>query len=204
MKGGEYDRWEQVVLYHVDLHCCHVIQCFMWFVVPQIKAFQQPFQLFSGQCAHRVDVVGLRPPETLLFQAFLPQAEAVAMPVQYLETGSAPIDEHEQGIGKRIHLEFLLDDGRQPVDLFSEVDRITMQIHRADGMARMHQRTEFVVADTTRASQSGSGSCGNSRCTLGPSVSVQAVLPPVAWAVANRTGTSCRLDLVVCLKRLRQ
>lgn len=94
---------------------------------PQIHAVEQPVQLLPGQCHQRFVVPG--PGKAITFQAFLPQAEAVALPVENLDPVAAPIAEHEQVLGEGIELQAFLDQYCQAIDTLPEIDRIPAQVH---------------------------------------------------------------------------
>ena len=92
-----------------------------------IIAIQQPVQLLPGQGDHLI--VNLpRPFEASSFQTLLPQAKAVALPVQDLDLVALAVAEHKQLLGKRIVLQGLFDQDRQSVDAFAKVDNIPAQI----------------------------------------------------------------------------
>ena len=80
----------------------------MRFQAANIIAIQQPVQLLPCQ---RHDNLGILfwPEETLLFQALLPQAKAITLPIQNLDAGTLPVAEHEQGFGKGVLLQLALD-----------------------------------------------------------------------------------------------
>lgn len=59
-----------------------------------IDAIQEPVQLLGRQRDHAV-LVQSRPGEARLFQALLPQTKTAALPVEDLDTGAAPVAEHE-------------------------------------------------------------------------------------------------------------
>ena len=63
-----------------------------------------------------------------MHQTLLPQAKAVALPVQDLDLVALAVAEHKQLLGKRIVLQGLFDQNRQSVDAFAKVDNIPAQI----------------------------------------------------------------------------
>ena len=101
------------------------------------RGFKQPLE-FSNRDRLRARMTVFRPMEFLLFQALLPQAKSIAMPVQYFNLVARTIDEYIQRTSKRIQTQFLLDHHAQPVNRFPEVDRIAAQIDLFDRAAGMH------------------------------------------------------------------
>ena len=72
----------------------------------------------------------MRPRESLAFQALLPQAKSVAMPVQRFDLVVMAVGEDVQRAGKGAQSEFLLDQDAQAVDGFSEIDGFAVQVDR--------------------------------------------------------------------------
>lgn len=93
----------------------------------------------------------------LFFQALLPQAEAIAMPVQDLHLCAIAVNEDIRRISKRTHGQLVLHQRRQAVDLLAEIYRNAAQKHLADTTARMHQRTWEFKAWLSWASHCGAG-----------------------------------------------
>ena len=69
------------------------MQRFMRLCCPQIEAFEQPLELLHREYAGRLARVGHRPGEALGLEPLVPEAEAVAVPVQRLELVAAAVDE---------------------------------------------------------------------------------------------------------------
>src|SRR5690554_5573250 len=62
------------------------------------------------------------------------------MPIEHFQARAPSVGEHKHGIHEWTELELTLHQGRQSVDLLSEINGIAMQIDRSDGVTRMHQR----------------------------------------------------------------
>ena len=135
---------------------------------PQVKAFEQPLQFLESQCVSWRCRDGRWPGEAFLLQPLVPQAEAIAVPVQGLDLIAAAVDEHVQSGAERVQSQFLLDQRCQPVDGFAKVDRSAVQIDCVNLAAGMHQRACPVNARHSAASQCGLGNCGKFSCTPVP------------------------------------
>ena len=112
------------------------MQGFMGRILPQIEAFQQPFELLHGDRL-RGALCLARPGELLRFQALEPQAKTVAMPVQHLDLAAVAVDEHVQRAAERIEFQFLLGQRGEPIDRRLEVGRIAA-LDLVDATARVH------------------------------------------------------------------
>ena len=78
------------------------MQRFMRFCSPQIEAFEQPLELLHRQHAGGLAGLDGRPRKALGFEPFVPEAEAVAVPVQRLELVAAAVDEQVQRVAERV------------------------------------------------------------------------------------------------------
>ena len=74
------------------------------------------------------------------------------MAVQRLDGITAPIDDHIELVTKQLHAQLLLHQCGQTLDQFLEIHGRTVQIHRADSIARMHQRSSWGSATSSAAS----------------------------------------------------
>ena len=79
------------------------MQCLMRFVAPQIKAVEQPVELLRRE-AHRLAAEVARPLETFAFEALVPQAKAVPLPIQDAQFGAVTVDKHIQCAAHRRRL----------------------------------------------------------------------------------------------------
>ena len=73
----------------------------MWLSRPQIEAFEQPLELLHRERAGGLARIGRRPGEALGFEPLVPEAEAVAVPVQRLELVATAVDEQVQRVAER-------------------------------------------------------------------------------------------------------
>ena len=96
--------------------------------VLQVEAIEQPIQLLSAQANHALCRRSW-PMEAIFFQALLPQAETIALPIEDLDLVLTPVGEHEQPLGKRVLLQRLLDQYRQAIYPLAEIDRIAAHQH---------------------------------------------------------------------------
>src|SRR5690606_22278483 len=100
-------------------------------VTPQVDAVEQPVQFVDRQFDGFVTRIGFGL-EALGFQSLEPQAEAIALPVENLDLAAGAIEEHEQHRVEHLHLDVQLDQRRQAIDGFAEVDRLGIQINLLD------------------------------------------------------------------------
>ena len=91
--------------------------------LPDIEAFQQPFELLQRDALRGAFGVA-RPREFLRFEPLEPQTEAVTVPVQHLDLVAVAVDEHVQRAAERIESQRLLDQHRQTANGLAEVDRV--------------------------------------------------------------------------------
>src|ERR1035437_711764 len=156
----------------------------MRLISPQIEALQQPFEfLHADRLRGRASIA--RPRKFLRFQSLVPQAKAIAVPVQRLDLVALAIDENVQGAAEWVQLQFLLNQRGEATDRFPEIDRLPAQIDLFDVAAGMHQRAPC-AARPSAASHSGAGSSDSSIRMPDPSTKVQ----PVNRCA--RTGSSTR------------
>src|SRR5690606_28019315 len=92
---------------------------------------EQPVQFVDRQFDGFVTRIGFGL-EALGFQSLEPQAEAIALPVENLDLAAGAIEEHEQHRVEHLHLDVQLDQRRQAIDGFAEVDRLGIQINLLD------------------------------------------------------------------------
>src|SRR5690606_5968594 len=97
-------------------------------VTPQVDAVEQPVQFVDRQFDGFVTRIGFGL-EALGFQSLEPQAEAIALPVENLDLAAGASEEHEQHRVEHLHLDVQLDQRRQAIDGFAEVDRLGIQIN---------------------------------------------------------------------------
>jgi hypothetical protein len=71
---------------------------------------------------------GCRPTEMLLLQSLLPEAKAVAVPVEHLDHIAPSIAEHKQMPGQRVHFQVLGHQNGQTVDRFAHIRAPRRQI----------------------------------------------------------------------------
>ena len=86
--------------------------------------------------------------EAGLFQALLPQAEATAFPVQYLDAIAPPVAEHEELLREGIVVQGLFHEDGQAIDAFAEVDRLPAQVDFRQVIRRAHHDTAAAVFST--------------------------------------------------------
>jgi hypothetical protein len=70
----------------------------------------------------------VRPPESILFQALLPEGEAGVVPVQHFDLRSFFVAENEWGPPKGRQCHIVLHDDAEAVYGFAKVHRLTMQV----------------------------------------------------------------------------
>jgi len=110
----------------------------MGFIFPQIEAFEQPAELLQTDGSG--ELVGvLWPDEFVALQALLPQAEAVAMPVQRLDLVARSIGKNVQSAGKRAQAQFQLHEHRKTIYALSEINGLATQVDLIEGAAWVHQ-----------------------------------------------------------------
>lgn len=100
-------------------------------ISPEVEAIQQPIQFLSRQDNGFVAGVG-RCFEPFGFEAFEPKAKAVALPIQYLHSITLAIQENEKHRIEHRHLDIQLDQGRETIDGFSEIDRLGVEVDSFD------------------------------------------------------------------------
>jgi hypothetical protein len=92
----------------------------------KIQTLQKPAQLPGIDLNYLLPA--LRPNKHMLFQTLLPQAKSIAVPVQNLDHIAAAVAKNKQVAGKRVLLQTVLDQNRQPIDGFSHVRAAYCQI----------------------------------------------------------------------------
>ena len=107
---------------------------------PQIEALDQPFYFSRIDGDGQTRGIKCGPGELVGLKTLVPEAKAVAMPVQDLQPVKAPVDEGVQRLIERTHAELLLHDGRERADGLPEVDACPAQEDGLDVVAGMHQR----------------------------------------------------------------
>jgi len=73
------------------------------------------------------------------FQTFVPQHQAVLIPIQKFDHFAVAVDEHKQGTGQRVHLQFGADDAAQTVEGFAHVTGAPVKIDACHGGQGNHQ-----------------------------------------------------------------
>jgi hypothetical protein len=81
----------------------HIFQGFVGLNRSEIQPLQKKPQFPATDLHHLF--AALRPLEPMLFQPFLPKAESVAVPIQYLDHGATPIAEDKKMPRKRVKLQ---------------------------------------------------------------------------------------------------
>jgi hypothetical protein len=114
-------------------------QNLMWTVAPQVKTVEQPVQLLDAQ--HDGFVGGLRLCfKSLGFQALEPKAEAVALPIKYFHSVTVAIQKDEKHRVEHGDFDIQLDQSGQPVDGFSEVHGLGVEVQFFDfGVGSHHE-----------------------------------------------------------------
>lgn len=110
----------------------------MRLIFRQIEAFEQPAKLLQT-AALGAHISLSWPGKSVSFQALLPQAKSVTVPVQRLDAVALAVGEDVQRAGKGAQAEFLLNEHAQAVDGFSEVDGFGVQVDLINGATGMHQ-----------------------------------------------------------------
>jgi hypothetical protein len=65
--------------------------------------------------------MGAGPFKPVFFKPFLPDTEAIPVPIQDLQNGSAPVAKNEQMARKNIQLHLFTGDNGKTIDRFSHV-----------------------------------------------------------------------------------
>ena len=151
----------------------------MRLIFAQIEAFEEPAKFLQTAGVGAVVGAGVGewvcvcwPDKFVAFQALLPQAKSVAVPVQRFDFVAMAVGEDVQRAGKGVQAQFLFDEHAQAVYGFSEVDGYGVQVDLLNGAARVHQCAPW--AQRAKAtSHWGSGGAVISRRTPAPRTSVQ-------------------------------
>lgn len=123
-----------------------------------IQSGEKPLQHIHFQANVFIGVRG--PVETMLLKPFVPQGEAVIIPVENFDHVSAPVAENEQIPGKGIVPHGLLDQNRQPVDGLAHIGAAHGQEYSLR-VRRKHHKAATMV--TSRSSCSDSALPSSSR-----------------------------------------
>jgi len=75
---------------------------------------EQLLKLFRSEF-HGIAILTPGPRETSFLKAFEMKPETISVPFQYLQSISSPVTEYEQRIVKKVQLETILDQRRQPI-----------------------------------------------------------------------------------------
>ncbi len=105
-----------------------IVQFFMCLHRHNIITIQQPVQLLAGQANHPIQHLA-RPLELRLFQALLPQAITITLPVKDLYLIALAVAEHKQVFRKRISFQLSLYQYCQRIDAFSKINNIPTQLY---------------------------------------------------------------------------
>lgn len=97
------------------------------FRLPNTQAFHQPAVLL--RCDTECFVLVARPLEPAFFKAFVEKQEAVAFPVECLDSVCSSAAKQEQRICTGIKLKLLLHNGRQTINAASQVRVAAGEIH---------------------------------------------------------------------------
>lgn len=108
----------------------------------ECEPIEKPAELLRGN-VHNLGHP-LRPAKAMFLQSFVPEAEAVAVPVQHLDGVTPAVAESEEVSGERIQIKESLDCHAQPVDAGTHVRDAGSEIdlgrghpqHRASSTAR--------------------------------------------------------------------
>ncbi|MFT5015136.1 MAG: hypothetical protein ACI9HA_003807 [Dinoroseobacter sp.] len=97
----------------------------MWMEPTDVITIQQPVQLLTVQGHHLT--LFIWPQKAPLLQPLISHDKTIALPVQNLNLVPVAIDEDKQSAGEGVLLQRLLDNHRQPIDGFAEVDGLGVQ-----------------------------------------------------------------------------
>ena len=85
--------------------------------------------------------------ELSFFQAFIPQRQTVLIPIQKFDHFAVAVDEHKQGTGQRIHLQFGTDDAAKAVERFAHVAGAPVKIDACHGGQGNHRNVRQATTD---------------------------------------------------------
>jgi len=97
----------------------------------------------------------LRPGKLLPLKALEPQAKSTPVKIDDLHVRSSLITKYKQRRALKIQAHFFLDDHTKPIDAFSHVHRLPMNVKRIKIRYRPHQL--FKTPNTNSANHLGSG-----------------------------------------------
>ena len=116
----------------------------------EVYSIEQPVQLLHREFDHRS--VLARPNEACILQPLLQQPESIAAPAKDLDSVFPAVAKDEHGLGKRIESEFVLNHGRQAVDVLAKVNLPSVQVHRKGGVQMKHGNCAKLRSTLPRAS----------------------------------------------------
>lgn len=130
-------------------------------------------------------------------KALVVQAESGVLEGQQLGPVSAPVEEHEQVAGERVHTEVVPRNGREVVELFAEVDRITGNEDPQGFRDAQHRSSSTSTRRWGSAASNPLGTtiCGGPRgdCTVTPKGTAdRAGRSSSPWATTSSTKPGCR------------
>lgn len=106
--------------------------------VKKIDTGKKHLQFTAADSSHLT--FGKRPRELVFFQALVPEAESVSLPIEQFENPPGPSAKEKKVAGKGIQFELPLNKGGEAIDLFShvsvtgadmDIDLIPVYRHRA-------------------------------------------------------------------------
>ena len=75
-----------------------------------------------------------RPDKARFFQSFLQQPKSVAVPAQDFDAVSSAVAKDKDGVGKGVHAQGVFDQAGKSIDVFAEIDGVSVQVHHARGI----------------------------------------------------------------------
>ena len=123
----------------------------------QRESIEEPAELLRGDVYDLGHPLG--PAESMLLQTLVPEAEAVAIPVQHLDGVAPAVAEDEEVPGERVQIKDALDRHAQPVDACPHVRGAGSEID----LGRGYPQHRGSSTDSSRVSIASSKSAGISR-----------------------------------------
>ena len=123
----------------------------------QRESIEEPAELLRGDVHDLGHPFG--PAESMLLQTLVPEAEAVAIPVQHLDGVASAIAEDEEVPGERVQIKDALDRHAQPVDTGPHVRSAGGKVD----LGRGHPQHRDSSMDRSLVSIASSKSAGTSR-----------------------------------------